>query len=222
METMLALMGKDWRTYRAAVIGTVVLGVGPYLLYTLAALVTRPQYGRGDWIVTAAPVSLGAVAIIAGAFGGMAWAAERTDRSATFLALLPPTPLLQAVSKLVVAGGWLVACFMADACVGLVTWTLLGTDTLGRNPVDQFLPVVAHVASYGFAVFGVAWASSAVLSSSAISAAIGIVAGFAIALAMSLVPSEDQRELLWFIASLSAGVLGLVVGVAVQVRRVSP
>ena len=223
METMYTLMRKDWRVYRAPVIGTVVLGVGPYLLYGLMAMTMLPPNNGWRLTTLAATASLACLAVVASAFGGMAWAAERAERTATFTALLPPTRLQQSASKLAVATAWLIPCFLLDAGVGLASTALGGSARFHSAMPADFPTVAVNIATFGIAAFGIAWASSSVLNSSAISAAIGLVTCVMSAVVIGVLPvSGVTHQLIWFVTSLALGVTAVVAGTAVQRCRVAP
>jgi ABC-type transport system involved in multi-copper enzyme maturation permease subunit len=222
---MRAMMRKDWRTYRAPVIGTVVLAVLPYLYLPMIFLVTRHAIfppGRREWLGAVAEMStysLALLAVIAAAFGGTAWAAERAEGSATFVALLPPTRRTAAISKLVITAAWLASCYALDASVGLTAVTLGGVNTYSSITPTGFLVTAGDLAGYGFLAFSFAWLCSTWLTSSAISTVVGIVAALVVA---AVIGGLAMRHTIWGVSSFAIGGFALLVGTGYVLRRVAP
>jgi ABC-type transport system involved in multi-copper enzyme maturation permease subunit len=93
----------------------------------------------------------------AGLFSGNAIACERADRSAHFLAYLPPTKKQILASKLVVAGG---------ATAAVWGWALLSIFVIApafRSTVDVDGPQLWDFAAMSGLIFGVGWVLSALL-----------------------------------------------------------
>ena len=89
---MSALLRKDWRLYRPAVIGCLVVVAGVYLVGVLPLLRDDPKAGPYDaprQIVNVALLATGVTAAFAAVFGASAFAVERRDRTAEFLVMLP-------------------------------------------------------------------------------------------------------------------------------------
>ena len=229
MNVMLTLMRKDWRTYRAPVVGTLVLETLPYAYLAIVYVANRDATSQGsgpsDWtglVESSAIHAMMLLTLLAAAFGGTAWAADRMTGSASFIALLPPTRLQTITSKFTVAAGWLAFCFALNVAIGIAAIT---TDGAVRQSLafmrTNFLVAAAALACYGIAVFGVAWACSTWLRSGTISAAIGIVAGLVFGPVVAVLRPE-YRQPTWFTTMLTLGMLGLAIGTAHQLRRVAP
>lgn len=247
---MRALLRKDWRVYRAAIIGGLVLLLIPY---ALAVWDHMWWHGRGfnqfsDTVLQAAFMGLGLTVLTAAVVGGAAFAAERRDRSAEFLAVVP-VPRLRAVrSKLWVALAFLLATWGVHAFLIVVA----GFDPLapGRWRFDgQAFNILLNTTSVAVMAFGVAWLMSSVVSSPAIAATFAVAATLVtLVVTIDLArPREDAYGLMSAIEFLEGssriaatqvgamsvqglgravmgglGVAAWCAGTAVFVRRVSP
>ena len=173
---MRGLLWKDLRMNRAVILLGGVLVVLPYVVGELLAI----RSGGGWWgyreIEALGSIGL-ALAVIPMTFlGGNAFAREREDGSALFLATLPPSRSAVAFSKLLVAGG------AALGYWGFSAMMILGVGPRMRDAPPVLVPgvhddplvefwyvVVCHVL-----LFGTAWGFSATSSrgSSAVASAI--------------------------------------------------
>jgi hypothetical protein len=87
---MPTLIAKDWRLYRVHLIALLVTSAGCYALGLMGAFYRLPDpYGPRDSFYAASIIAANLTALLAAAFGGMAIAGERSDRTADFLSLLP-------------------------------------------------------------------------------------------------------------------------------------
>lgn len=229
---MRALLGKDWRVNRVAVAGGIAATVCPYAvvlgmqaLYPPAGGNTAGTYLRA--LENAAEIAMLLTLVMAAVFGGMAFAAERRDRSAEFVAMLPVTRGPVVLSKLFVG----VAC---TATLGAVNGSLL-LYAIARRP-EAASPVPAPVAAALFAAvlvlyFAVAWALSIYLRSPAVAATVaaGIASAVYFAAAVQsehagiAQPSSRDAAAVTFAALCFAlGLLVLIGSTAHYVRRVPP
>jgi hypothetical protein len=234
MTTLLTLMKKDWRVFRGPVIACVILGVVPYLVVFAAAFV--PDHYHTSWrqqftetISGAAVCSLIVTGVFAGIFASAAFAAERNDRSADFLLLLPPRRIDILLSKLAVAVPWLILCFAVHCIICVAGVFAMSSESRYfskiqfNNPLDGQQNIAYGVVG----LFGMAWMFSTFLRSTAISMCIPLVTVIATAafvgLASSLLEWSQQRTLdTWCLFSLVIGFVCFAAGTAHYLRRVEP
>ena len=239
----LALLRKDLRLLRLPLVGGVLLAVLPYLIHVAPrmehwqrdrALAGQVVYVRdGDTVhkgrtvdretidrlfvqtalLPAALTGLGLVALTAAACGGIAFAAERRDRSAEFLALLPVSRRRAVASKLAAAG----VCLLLPACVHLAAFAI-GWRELPPMPdqsahfAQRFSTGAANCAALTVMMFGVAWLLSSVLDSPAVAAtvAVGLAAVTVYLIAATVWQAEvaaDTKSVFWTPAEYVTGVL---------------
>jgi ABC-type transport system involved in multi-copper enzyme maturation permease subunit len=182
---MFPLLRKDWRLNRVVVIAALVMSVLPYGLSLGNVVLNPPEYRAVtswdylDAIQLAAGACLILMVPLAAAFGGTAFAAERRDRTAEFLGMLPAPRGQIIASKLVVAAACVAVLISVHLAI-IVACNVLGdiTGTRGRHGVSAY-DAGAMAACFAVALFGLAWAASTVIRSPAIaaSAAIGVGVG---------------------------------------------
>jgi ABC-type transport system involved in multi-copper enzyme maturation permease subunit len=182
MGVAIALIRKDWRLNRVVVVAAVVLSVLPYVLPLANLQFNPPRYqvpGLREYLDTvqfSANACLVLSVVLAAAFGGLAFAAERRERTAEFLAMVPVSRGAVVLSKLVVAA----VCLAALIAVHLVV--IAGTYRLAEIAGIRLRgPTVAEAggmaAAFAVALLGFAWALSVFLHSPAIAASIAIALG---------------------------------------------
>lgn len=131
-------------------------------------------------LLDAALAGLGLAAVSAAAYGGIAFAAERRDGSAEFLAMLPVSRLRIAATKFAAAG----ACLLLPALVhgGVIaawSWTAWPVNAASPGPGvyawmrDDLWNCLAVV----LLLFGVAWLASAFLAKPAVAAVLALEVG---------------------------------------------
>jgi hypothetical protein len=228
---MKALLWKDYHVNR------VVLGVGaavlalPYVLFGAASLWQRWRYGGPDpWplvLVTAGVFSLGLSLLTLALLAGNAIAGERADRSAEFLAYLPVSRQRILLSKalLALAASLLVWVVNLAVLYGVDPFldALPGPDgTLKRNEALPYLAAMAVLA------FGLAWCTSSLLSSPAISACLGIALPIVLLVTFTVFQSaySKQSEFVWDrqyeTTCIVLGIVGFTVGTCSYLRRIEP
>lgn len=227
---MTALLRKDWRVYRIAVIGSVIFSILPYGVGALTQWMFPPPEGN-SWLRYAAMLSLaagfavGCAVLMAAVYGGMAFATERRERSAEFLAMLPVRKSRVALSKLLVA----VVCMTPAVLVHL--WLLNHWLIHSHGGFEGLLNVFA----FALLVFGLAWLFSAFLDNPALAGVIALGLAFATALITSesvyaLITTwnatvrafELQAEGAVALVSITVGALSLGAGMLCYVLRVRP
>ena len=184
-----ALFRKDLRLLRVPFITGLVILAGAYLVGMVIAIgvwgeatrdarraVNDIAEGRvvAYAVVPAALVALGLTAFLSASFGGGAFAIERRDRSAEFLAMLPvPRWRIVASKLLAVLSCLLIPCAAHLAVVFLAP---LAVDPSQRAIAGEHMPWVAlrNTAAMTLMLFGVAWLMSALLDSAALAATLSV------------------------------------------------
>lgn len=221
MNTLLKLLRKDWRLNRVPVVALLIAVAGSYMVASLSWYMYRNSY---NWLpyrtclTDAATASIGIGTVIAAAFGGAAFAIERHERWADFLAMVPAPRWQVVLSKLLVGLG-APSLFAA----------LNGAVILVANPdafhLDEFPLNVGMIVCGYLSVFGVAWVFSTFLDSAAIAAgiSIGAVFGSLMAAAFFRIIQTDAGMLHFFAMPMGiAGLLAIIGGCVYYARRVAP
>jgi ABC-type transport system involved in multi-copper enzyme maturation permease subunit len=241
MGVTAALLRKDWRLNRAVVVAAIVLSLMPYALTLANTRFNPPKYRvveLRDYLDTtqfAAFACLVLSVVLAAAFGGLALAAERRERTAEFLAMMPVSRGAVVLSKLVVAAVCLATLLAVHvAVVALTYWVADLGDVRLRGPTTWQAGGMA--AAFAVALFGMAWALSVFLKSPAIAASIAIALGVGLlfggmAWAETLAedwlgqyarPTEDFLFALVSGVAAAIGLVSLVVSSSYDLRRVEP
>jgi ABC-type transport system involved in multi-copper enzyme maturation permease subunit len=222
---MIVLLRKDWRLYRGPIVGGIFLVFLPYVILGIVLLVHCVAFGLSpnlnpfDTLYHVANAALVMTALTAAIFGGVAFAQERRDRWAEFLAMLPVRRYEIVLSKIILSGGILGAPWSISAQIVLAT-------APGAETIDVLL--LALTASASMMAFGVAWLASSFLSSPAISVGIAAVATIACLVWPSFFPAQIEKMSDVQLASvliectLGMGAVCLIAGTIHFMRRVEP
>ncbi len=179
---MSALLWKDWRINRAVLGLLAMLAIGPHLGAIMWLIYEqRPHWPNAEsWTYMlgwSSFTSLLLAQVGLAILGGNTIAAERADRSAEFLAYLPPTRVVKLVSKVIVA---------IAAGAGLWAFFLLMTEVvvpaLGAEPGVGFqddMPWINMLAG-GLLLFCGGWLGSSLLSSPALAVCLGFAVTFGV------------------------------------------
>jgi ABC-type transport system involved in multi-copper enzyme maturation permease subunit len=225
---MTSLLWKDYRLNRPPLILSAVIcgllylvGVGTQVAATWPRLPSS-----NDWagmLVSYGTVAMYLTICFAGLFGGHAIACERGDRSANFLACLPPTKLQILTSKLIVAAG---------ATAALWGWILLTLCVIapalsGASPTSGEIVTGPGVASVCVLTFGVGWMASAMMEKSTVPILVALVSPVAMSLALILVGNVFGIPLVrvseWSnLVSLASGLTAFIGGTWYYCRRMEP
>jgi hypothetical protein len=239
----LALLRKDLHLLRLPLLGGLLLALFPYLLHAVPrldnwwrgrALAGQVMYwGDGGTVhsgryadretvdrefveralLPASLLGLGLVALMAAACGGIAFAAERRDRSAEFIEMLPVSRGRVVRSKLLAAGLCLLGPAALHAAVLALGWRELAGlhESYGRFE-RQFAVGAANCAALALMMFGVAWLLSSFFESPAVA---GVVAIGVAAVMVYLVAdagwhaevADDRKAVVWTPAEYVTGIL---------------
>jgi ABC-type transport system involved in multi-copper enzyme maturation permease subunit len=225
---MTQLIWKDYRLHRSLfLLGAVVL----VLLYAIgagmeihAAWPSRPT--KEDW--AALLVSYGTISMylsigVTAVLGGYAISCERADRTAHFLAYLPPNRGQILTSKFIVAGGASAMWWM---------WVIVTVFFVAPRLSARAEDVTGMVAARGVAAvcvltFGVGWLGSACLENTIVpiimAGASPVVVGFVMFGFSDALGIPRMEMAKWTIpTSLAAGGISFVAGTWAYLRRVEP
>jgi len=227
---MMALIRKDWRQNQVAIVGSAVMLGFIYLLAIYSILFqTNPDRPRDvpEIIIGFSLAGFWITALMGAVYGGTAFALERRERSADFLAMLPTTKTRIILSKLIVAAACLLLMWLINFMVMLsVSRTYIPFK--GWTNVDE---IIAMTTAGAVMTFGVGWLFSSLLTSPAIAASISIGASPVILILTCLFvapwyrPDTFSDELAYCYAAwcgLFVGVICLVAGTVCYLWRVEP
>jgi ABC-type transport system involved in multi-copper enzyme maturation permease subunit len=226
---MRALLWKDYRLNRLLLAIGLGLLLGPYAAVVVWQLHSHwpiwPQAAAwAQLLVGASTFSLSLSLLTLVLLAGNAFAGERADRSAEFLAYLPPSRARVLISKallafLVATVIWVFNLLVAEGVVPALSAGPVGELAVGPN---------SHLATAAVLVFGAGWLGSSFLESPTFATTIGIVAPLAVSslLALSGVfldwPPREDFGFWWDVAFVMVGVLSFAGGTWYYLRRVEP
>jgi len=227
--SMRALIWKDLRLNRMILVMGATLFAAPFAIVAAAAWkehwpglppVTRWPYG----LLPAALVSLGLSLLTLVTLAGNSIASERADRSAEFLAYLPPSRGAILASKVLVVLAPLGLVWAVDL---LLAWVMTPATGPAPGGVGSVRETVLGLAPAAVMLFGAAMLGSAVLDSPAIATSLGIGATMAVIFALAMMGSmsgwtaaELKRNAA--IAFLSLGGACFVTGCVCYLLRIGP
>jgi ABC-type transport system involved in multi-copper enzyme maturation permease subunit len=230
---MRALLWKDIRLSRPALTFGFVLFLLPYLAVLALGLSSHlrggPSWWRYDPALMAGFISLVLSLLTLTILSGNSLAAEREDRSAEFLACLPPSRCMVLKSKAALIGLVCLPVF------GLNLITILGIAPrltgapaeyipgVNDNPAVEFLYVtIAAILLVGVAWFCSAWVKRASTAIAAALLALPALAGVVLtALRVFDIPLSWLGPVFRF-SAVSLGVAGMAIGTVIFVRRFDP
>jgi hypothetical protein len=220
------LLKKDWGLNCVPIYGGLVLVASPYLVAALAAMTARgPLRGRevSQSFMVAAVMADVLTILLAAVFGAAAFALERRERSADFLAMMPVSRMCVVASKLVLASVVLAALWLSNCAIYSIACHYGHFPPSSVNVIGDML--IASILL--FTLFGVAWLFSSFLSSPPIAAFISIGVGCAAFFWPELLPNsnsvpEGDNDTLLFLVFIIFGLLGVVIGTFHYLRRVEP
>jgi ABC-type transport system involved in multi-copper enzyme maturation permease subunit len=226
-----SLVRKDLRINASVFVVGLLAWLSPFVMVSVVRLLNERRFGGpapGSWVVDllmSGTMSLVFTAFTALLLGANAFAAERSDRSAEFLAILPATRRQIVASKLLVALVPLAAIWTAD----LVLLVLLNRALPpGRQTYAPEVEGFVFVGAMTLMAFGVAWFASSILERPLTALGVTLLVAFGVMLgawlAAWLLPDAPgnwlSRALYVVLAVL--GLAGFVAGTWIALRRVEP
>jgi ABC-type transport system involved in multi-copper enzyme maturation permease subunit len=226
-----ALLWKDYRLNRGVLLLGVALLLGPYVAACAAALYGRwPSWpAAADWSVRLLDASFFRLALsqlTLAVLAGNSIASERADRSAEFLAYLPPSRRQILASKFLLALLPTGVVWVVNTSIPELVVPMLGTPTgSSREPLASR----GMLAAGSVMVFGAGWLGSATLNSPAnatlFGIAVALVGGPLLVQATWALFASGAREALQscgLVVGFTVGSLCFLFGSASYLRRVEP
>ncbi|MGD8453147.1 MAG: hypothetical protein PVJ57_15115 [Phycisphaerae bacterium] len=232
---MNVLLWKDYRLCRPVLIVGAALWAAPFLALIAFGFYLRARYGEGgQWLSVhwemCGVISLGLSVFTIAMLAGEAFATERNDRSADFLAYLPISLRMNLISKGIWALGpslliWglnlLIIFVLVPAFAPSATAEVTAQDGSAAVPV-------AVLAAVSVLAFGGAWCFSTFMSNHALAMFCGILSPFILGLLLQSLSfglgitwlTETARpfeELAW-----GLGIVTIVGGSIYYLRRITP
>ena len=214
MMPMRQMLWKDYRLNRGLLLLSVVGLAGVYVVgLTMEFSHTWPaipaSQAWADGVYSYGHLSLSLMPFIAALLGGNAIACERADRSAHFLAYLPPTKLSIVASKVLV-----VAIAVAVFCGGNLLLMYVIAPRLAPEPTDFMYMMGSPAATLAGCLFtfGIGWLGSACLEKPTIPVLAALASP--IVLAMVLATLAAVLDISRFELAEWSPVMGLWVGIA--------
>ncbi len=207
------LLCKDFRLSLIPLLAGIMFITIPYLLLLIPFLIQNNYDFRNAWgaSVVFSPLTMAFLA-------GNIIACERTDRSATFLAF-------QGASRKMVVSSKIIICVIAFIFIYIISFLLsFFLPEMPLKEIVEILKINFIFAAVGFCWFGCCWLLSSLLSSPAISIALGLLSPFiiGISLAGSLyvfhLLSEDMYGVLFIALNIVVGLISLIAGTWYFVR----
>jgi ABC-type transport system involved in multi-copper enzyme maturation permease subunit len=211
---MMALIRKDLRVNLVPIVGSAVVLA---LVYSLSFF---ENDGSNNTYFVMGVFGIIIIVIMAAAYGGIAFAQERRDRSADFLALLPVTRSRIVASKLV-------AAFLPMAAMWALNTAFLVAAYLGGRRTAFTSDVPGMLCTYGAIFmlhFGVAWMLSTFLTSPAIATAIALAVTAFLGLSFEHFSMQlrSMGAFYWAIRMASVGIACLIAGSIYYIKRIEP
>ena len=225
---MKTLLWREFHWNRLILVMGAAILVLPYLFVLIVGLWPRAGGSQLDResFAAAAYASFVLSHLTIAFLGGNAFAGERADRSAQFLAYLPVSRKDRLLSKvgltaIVVAVIVFVNLFVFRIAYGRFPWEV--------GKAEDLVGVMRNVVSTGFVMFGVGWLISSFGTSPTLAVCGGIGVPMAIAIGLHLVIETYQiREgvesvFAWYAVICGIlGVLGFALGTWLFLKRVEP
>jgi len=225
---MKGLIWKDFRLNRPLLaIGAVLLiglyGIGIVMEFHSTWPKLPPSKAWAEMLVSYSTISLYLSFIMTGLLGGYAIACERADRTAHFLAFLPPNKAQILASKLVV---------VATATAIWWSWILFTVFVLAPHLGGESSDFTGTYSGRGFAAmcvltFGVGWLASANLETTIVPIILAngapVILGLLMVFAGDLLAVPRFEMAKWSTpVGLTVGIVAFLVGTFHYLRRLEP
>lgn len=229
-----ALVWKDLRVNSLPLKAGTAMWLAPYGLAAMIVGTTTSLWDEATpnaaWAVLLATGSYFSVMCSQAALAmlsGHSISAERTDRSAEFLAYLPPSKRQILASKIIVLAGAAAVVWVGSCGVRLFAEWLAGdgnsTELLLANQ-----PPLARLAAIGMAGIGGGWCASAMLESSGPSVTLAFATPLVVLALVSLAtyltgwPDQFTFARVYFTSCTVTGIVLFAAGCVYFLRRIEP
>jgi hypothetical protein len=235
---MKALLWKDLRIYRGAIVAAILAICLPYVVGTAMAMSSPGNlteiYGY------ASGVGLVAATLVAAVFGGCAFAIERRERWGEFLAMMPVSRRSMVLSKIGISLTALFAMWIAHASINFVMQSggfgrvrfLGGSNFVARPNIlgivatplssQDFFYQAYVVSGAGIVLaFGLSWLMSIFLESPSIAASVGLAV--VMSLFLNIETNEEHPAVYLLVAvAFGLGFFSFFLGTILYLESVSP
>jgi len=235
---MMALLIKDWRLSAPATVFWVLV----FVFIPSACLgveyfgwdspLPMPPENLANAMVIGAFAALGTSMLVVPAFGAIAFARERRDRSADFLASMPVGRGQVVLSKAITLGALNALPWVGTVLLFGVIWMIWGFSTWSNwQDAQDWRGVMRTIAIIQFALVGYSWLLSTLLRSEVLAASMTILTAVVATIAFGFYYERLASRALGgeaaalhtgAIGCLCVGALGIIGGTAIALRRVSP
>ncbi len=162
-------------------------------------------------------MSLAASLIVVAMLAGGSFATERSDRSAEFLAGLPPSRTAALMSKLVIVLGTVFAWWLLNPAIVLKVGSWFSFEWAKTAAQG---PVASNISAMGVAVLGVGWLASIIVTNPASALLLGLLAPFFVMAGVyGVTNSRVDFESGFFWTCLAVGPVAFAVGNTIFLRR---
>jgi ABC-type transport system involved in multi-copper enzyme maturation permease subunit len=235
MNQFKMLLRKDWRLNRVPFYGLAAMVVVGYLI-VIAAFLFNVYYDKGhsvsrrgnfisifvfEFLPAGAVIGMSLTMLVAGAFGGTAFAQERREGWGDFLANMPVSRWNVIFSKLIVGFACIVVLFSVNVAIAWLA-CLYSPRT---EAFSDLLQIAAHLGFAAMSIFGTAWLLSTFLKSDAISACAALAVNVAAAGIVALVFLNSKGDTVSLVIIALDGTLAvatIVAGSVYYARRIAP
>jgi ABC-type transport system involved in multi-copper enzyme maturation permease subunit len=216
-----ALLAKDWRFFRLPMLALLITGAGCYALVSASMLFMQPGESSPQAISSGAGIAIALTAMIASAFGGMAIAGERADRTSDFMALLPVTRFQMLLSK------WLVSLMLLGGSAMFHAFIAFYVLHLDQQTITIWSHGLTLSVGLTFSFFGIAWLFSSFTKSGPISAciAIAITLGSTVLVSLSFEGHNHSEFIVTMTTAATTAAIGMIslaCGTVYYLRRIAP
>jgi ABC-type transport system involved in multi-copper enzyme maturation permease subunit len=227
---MIQLLIKDLRVHRMALLAAAALWtIGPAITW-LTWLLRGPSMAKygGDYISTMGFAALFLTIALAALLGGDSFAAERRDKTADFLAMLPVTRRKIILSKLIL-GAAIILILWAMALGTLVLSTIVTPmefRQLGGDTQSPWYPILCCMALTIMA-YGTSWLLSIFLKEPLGATILAVMGMVAIMTLVGVYVSRNRmtdEDSFWMFSYLPlvVGIFSWIAGSCHYARRVEP
>ena len=229
---MKSLLWKDYRINRLLLIFGFTVCIGPWII-AIARHIQLCMRGEGVWWgpepwVSTASISLGLSLFTFAMLGGNAIAAERSDRSAEFLAYMPVSRWSILTSKSLIALTPVAAIWMVN--LAFLFWVaprladgVSAAEIVLRPEVRESFDVFGGIS---ILLIGAGWFWSSVLTSHGLATGMSVVTLAAVVMGfIGLVEGCGLENVIekWFVSvSVVVGIGGYMAGCAHYLRQLEP
>ena len=230
---LIALFKKDVRICRLPIIAGVVLLFGPFAMAWLIVSYmplwneATPATAWATFLGTGSYFSVMCSQPTLAMISGNIIAAERSDRSAEFLAYLPPSKAQVIGSKFFVLAMTVLVVWGLNLAVGAIAEWLAGETDAARTMTADLLPL-RELATIGLVAVGSGWCASSVCSTTGPAVALAFTSPLMVLAVLTAIqyvagwPSVHGFGSVYFPTCALLGATLFMIGTVYFLRRIEP